>query len=473
MSDCLGGYDFFDTEHEHVLEEPRFVEHEKVTAETLANPDARILEINSKTGLYPLYVAYSIFRKKCEAYPPDELDETLEQRLWNATVAENIFVICKTPMAKSITKRTLVGYSEARVNTHFFEDLINQITNKSDQFLKKIPDGKNYWKANNDTTMKFNAIVGNPPYQVMDGGSKASATPVYNVFVEIAKKLKPDFVSMIIPAKWYNGGRGLDDFRTSMLNDTRIQKLVDYADSNDCFHGVDIAGGICYFLWDQSYSGLCSVINVSNGKSIKNERKLYEYKTFVRNPEAISIIEKIFNSGDKAFLDTMVSSQKPFGLRTYVKPLETGDLILRYSGGKGAFNKTDVTAGYDWIDQWKVITSYLTYDHAGRADKDGKKRIISTLEVLNPKEICTETYIVVGSFNSENEAQNLYGYIKTKLARFLIAQLTSTQHLSKANFAFVPLQDFTKSWTDRELYAKYCLTDDEIAFIESTIKPME
>lgn len=473
MSDCLGGYDFYDTEHENVLEEPRFVEYEKVTLDTLANPDARILEINSKTGLYPLYVTYSIFRKKCESYSPTELDETLEQRLWNETVAENVFVICKTPMAKSITKRTLVGYSDAKVNTHFFEDLVNQITNKADNFLKKVPDGKSYWKANNDTNMKFNAIVGNPPYQVMDGGSKASATPVYNLFVEIAKKLKPDYVSMIIPAKWYNGGRGLDDFRSSMLNDTKIKKLVDYSDSNDCFRGVDIAGGICYFLWDQNHSGLCSVINIANGKSTKKERKLYEYKTFIRNPEAISIIEKILDSKDVTFLDTKVSSQKPFGLRTYVKPTETGDLILRYSGGKGAFNRADVTAGYNWIEQWKVITSYLTYDHAGRADKEGKKRIISTLEVLKPKEICTETYIVVGSFDSDNEAQNLYGYIKTKFARFLIAQLTSTQHLSKANFAFVPFQDFTKSWTDEKLYAKYGLTDDEIAFIESTIKPMK
>ena len=472
MSDCLGGYDFFDTEHENVLEEPRFVEYEKVTADTLSNPDARILEINSKTGLYPLYVTYSIFRKKCEAYPLAELDTALEQKLWNETAADNIYVICKTPMAKSITKRTLVGYSEAKVNAHFFEDLINQITNKSENFLKKVHDGKNYWKSNNDTTMKFNAIVGNPPYQVMDGGSKASATPVYNLFVEIAKKLKPDYVSMIIPAKWYNGGRGLDDFRTTMLNDTRIKKLIDYTDSNDCFHGVDIAGGVCYFLWDQNHSGLCSVINISNGKATNNERKLYEYKTFIRSSEAISIIEKIFDSKDVSFLDAKVSSQKPFGLRTYVKPIEAGDLTLRYSGGKGPFNRADVTAGYIWIEQWKVITSYLTYDHAGRADKEGKKRIISTLEVLKPKEICTETYIVVGSFDSENEARNLHGYIKTRFARFLIAQLTSTQHLSKANFAFVPLQDFTKSWTDEELFAKYGLTDEEIAYIDSTIKPM-
>ena len=472
LSDCLGGYDFFDTEHENVLEEPRFVEYGKVTADTLANPDARILEINSKTGLYPLYVTYSLFRKKCEAYSLSELDGTLEQRLWNEAVAENVYVICKTPMAKSITKRTLVGYSDAKVNTHFFEDLVNQITNKADNFLKKVPDGKNYWKANNDTNMKFNAIVGNPPYQVMDGGSKASATPVYNLFVEIAKKLKPDYVSMIIPAKWYNGGKGLDEFRSKMLIDTKMRKLVDYADSNDCFNGVDIAGGICYFLWDQNYSGLCSVINNSNGSVVKLDRNLSEHKTFIRDFNALTIIEKVVNS-EKEFFNNIVSSRKPFGLATNVKPTETGDIALRYSGGKGFFNRVNVSTGLDWIDKWKVITSYLTYDHAGRADKDGKKRIISTLEVLPPNEICTETYIVVGAFNKNIEAQNLCKYLKTKFVRFLISQLTSTQHITKNNYAFVPIQDFTKSWTDEELHAKYGLTDDEIAFIDSTIKPMK
>ncbi|MEG1484451.1 MAG: Eco57I restriction-modification methylase domain-containing protein [Bacteroidales bacterium] len=474
LGDCLGGYDFFDEQHTETVEYPRFIDHGEVTAKTVANPEARILEINSKTGLYPLYVTYSIFRKKCDAYCVEELTSELEVEIWNKTVAENIYVICKTKMARSITKRTLVGYTDSPINAHAFDDLLNQISDgKADNFIEKIKKGSTFRGNNTEKDMKFNAVVGNPPYQVMDGGSKASATPVYDKFVEIAKRIKTEYVSMIIPAKWYNGGRGLDDFRSKMLNDTKMKKLVDFADSNDCFNGVDIAGGVCYFLWDDIHSGLCSVVNVHNGKTTKKERKLSEYKTFVRSSEAISILEKILNSEKAVFFDTLVSSQKPFGLRTYVKPSETGDLTLRYSGGKGAYNRADVTAGIEWIDKWKVITSYLTYDHAGRADKEGKKRIISTLEVLQPKEICTETYIVVDTFATENEAINLLGYIKTKFTRFLIAQLTSTQHLSKANFAFLPVQDFSKPWTDAELYAKYGLTEDETAFIESMIKPME
>jgi hypothetical protein len=486
IGDCMGGYVFYDEAMENPVERPRFVEQDGVTRNVFAS-DARILEINSKSGLYPLYMTYSIYRSHLAANDPMGLNPvwTPEQQLavWDMVLAENIFVICKTPMAKSITRRTLAGFRRAKVNTRYFEDLVNQITNKPANFIEKVKQGKTYWKSNNNDTMKFNAIVGNPPYQVMDGGSKASATPVYQHFVEIAKRLQPDFFSMIMPAKWYNGGRGLDDFRKSMLNDNRIQKIVDFVDSNDCFNGVDIAGGICYFLWDKAYSGKCSVITYSNGKRRKNERHLNEYKTFLRNHEAISIIEKITKDKESDYLASFVSSQKPFGLRTYVKPKDTGDLILRFSGGKGHFDKAAVISGKEWIDKWKVITSYLTYDHAGRADKEGKKRIISTLEVLPPNEICTETYIVVCTFDNEVEANNLYSYMKTKFVRFLISELTSTQHLSKDKFQFVPLQNFTFSsdidWSkpfaniDRQLYAKYGLTEEEVAFIESMIKPME
>src|SRR5574344_1047600 len=486
MGDCLGGYVFYDEKYETTLSEPRFADNGYVTAEVFS-PDTKILEINSKTGLYPLYVAYSVYCRRL-AEQTDLFDKAESNsikhhlKIWDKVLAENIFVLCKTPMAKSITKRTLVGFRKAKVNARYFEDLINQISNKSTAFIEKMAQGKNYWKANENNNMKFKAIVGNPPYQVMDGGNKSSAVPVYDKFVNIAKQLKPDCLSMIIPAKWYNGGRGLDEFRNNMLNDTKIRKLFDYADSNDCFNGVDIAGGICYFLWDGVHSGLCSVVNIQNGQKVKKDRSLSEHKTFIRNSDAVTIIEKS-KSTNAIFLDSLVSSQKPFGLRTYVKPIEIGDIILRYSGGKGKFNRSEVVSGIDWIDKWKVITSYLTYDHAGRADKDGRKRIISTLEVLSPQEVCTETYIVLSTFNKESEALGLLSYIKTRFCRFLIAQLTSTQHLSKSNFSLVPLQDFKENsdidWTrsvaeiDAQLYTKYALTPDEIAFIESTIKPME
>ena len=471
MSDCLGGYDFYNESHNELIETPRYVDHGSVTADTLGNPNASVLEINSKTGLYPLYVTYSIFRAKCAAYSEDELDAELQQKLWDETVRNNIYVICKTPMAKSITRRTLVGYREAAANTHYFDDLINMLKNKPEKFTKKVLK-RSYWNKDGGGNMKFDAVVGNPPYQVMDGGSKASAIPVYNYFVEQAKNLNPKYVSMIIPARWYSGGRGLDSFRESMIQDKRIEKLFDFTDSNDCFVGVDIAGGICYFLWNAQHNGDCQVTNTHNGSRHVTTRKLDSSDVFVRYSQALSIIEKV-QKGEHVNYDTRVSSQRPFGLRTFVVPTESGDITLRYNKGMGPFMRDKVTAGIEWIDKWKVIMSYLTHDHAGRSDKDGKRRIFSVTEILPPKAVCTETYIVVDCFDSKNEAINLLTYLKTKLVRFLVAQVTTTQHISKANFSLVPIQDFTKPWTDAELYEKYGLTEEEIGFIEATIKPME
>lgn len=235
---------------------------------------------------------------------------------------------------------------------------------------------------------------------------------------------------------------------------------------------MDIAGGICYFLWDRDHRGDCDVTTIHNGKSTTISRKLDEHSIFIRHGEALSIIEKI-TAAERDFYNQRVSSQKPFGLRTYVKPTDSGDITLRYNGGTGPFWKKDVPQATEWIDKWKVIMSYLTYDHAGRADKDGRRKVFSTMEVLPPKTACTETYLVIDVFDTKEEAENLYKYLQTQFVRFLVSQTTSTQHIAKANFAFVPIQDFSKTWTDEELFEKYNLSDAEIAFIDSMIRPIE
>lgn len=475
MSDTIGGWCFFNenfeddtSEEKKRLDEPRFVEQGTATKE-IFREDGKVLEINSKTGLYPLYVAYSFYRQRLENTTDDDWELEDLDVFWKEAVANNVYVICKTPMAKSITCRTLRGYGETPVNAHYFEDLVNMLRNKPEQFKKRVLKGS-YWKKEVNE-MKFDAIVGNPPYQMMDGGNKSSAMPLYHHFVMQAKTLDVRYVSMIIPARWYSGGRGLDSFRDNMLSDDRLKALVDFSDANDCFPGVDIAGGVCYFLWNSDYHGLCNMTNVHRGKRVCSERVLNEYPTFIRSSEALQIINKVL-SKSKDNYSTVVSSQKPFGLRTYAKPTGKGDITLRYGGGTGKIERASVTAGLEWIDKWKVIISYLAYDHAGRADKDGRRRIFSTMEILPPMSACTETYLVVDAFDKKEEAENLMCYLKTRMVRFLVSQITATQHISKGSFVFVPLLKMDRAWTDEELYAKYGLSQEEIDYIEQTIKPM-
>ena len=320
--------------------------------------------------------------------------------------------------------------------------------------------------------MKFDVIISNPPYQLSDGGNGVSASPIYHLFVEQAKKLSPNYLTMIIPARWYSGGKGLESFRNSMLNDKRISHIMDYTNSADCFPGVDVAGGVCYFLWDKHYTGACAFTNYSNGESHTIEKELNEFPTLIRYPLAESIIKKV-----RAFcepnLSEYVSSRKPFGLATNVRPEAQGDLLLRNKDGIGKFPSSKVSAGNENIDKWKVMISRLSAEHAGQPDKNGQFRIISTMEILPPKTICSETYLIAGCFDTENEAKNYYKYLQSKFARFLVAQIAMTQQITKTTFSFVPAQDWRKPWTDAELYAKYGLTDEEVAFIESMIKPMD
>lgn len=471
LSNMVGGYCFLNEQFDsqEVLEEPRLVDQGQVTEDIFLNPEARILEMNSKSGLYPLYMAYSLYAMKLPG-PEDKLPLEQTQALWQETVEQQIFVLCKTRMAESITRRTLVGYQDWTVNTTYIPHLLERMENDPQRLAKKLEKPET-WRKNGEP-MTFDAIVGNPPYQIADGGNNASAMPVYQRFVELATTIEPHYASMIMPSRWYSGGRGLDDFRANIMNDTRMRVLYDYASSDYCFPGVDISGGICYFLWDKDYDGPCTVTNAESQIAHSVKRYLNEFPILVRSNAAISIIDKVARRKEQT-LDTFVSSQKPFGLRTFARPDENGDLTLRWNGGKGPISSDKVTGGTELIDKWKVIVSRVLYEHGGKADKNGQSRILSILEMLGPKEVCSETYIVVNSYDTEAEAAGLYSYLKTKFARFLIMQATSSIMITRGCFMFVPVQNFTEEWTDEKLYKKYELTEDEIAFIESTIRVME
>lgn len=325
--------------------------------------------------------------------------------------------------------------------------------------------------------MKFDVIIGNPPYQLETGGSGKQAKPIYNLFVDQAKKLKPKYLSMIMPARWYAGGMGMDAFRANMLGDSKIRYLVDYPNAKECFSGLSISGGVCYFLWDRDHQGDCQFSTIMDGKENTLKRPLNEFSTLVRYNQAIGIIHKIQAKKEKSFSE-IVSAISPFGLSTKERglnnPSSVRDIKLISSAGIGYIAQSEVPKGSDLIDTYKVLVSQTGAEHAGEPSKDGKYRVLtSSMQVLGPKEICTHSYLVIGSYGQPSFAENVLGYIRTSFVRFLILQAMTSIHLTKATFSFVPMQDFSKPWTDEELYAKYGLTEEEIAFIESMIKPME
>jgi site-specific DNA-methyltransferase (adenine-specific) len=278
---------------------------------------------------------------------------------------------------------------------------------------------------------------------------------------------------MIIPSRWFAGGKGLDEFRNTMLADRQMKLIYDYADSKDCFSsGVDIPGGICYFLWEKGHNADCTVTNMlKRGETVTAVRPLNEYSTFIRQNRAVNIVKKVLAHKEK-LMSEVVLSRRPFGLDSSIKFDANGHLVLRSSAGIGSINHTKVTAGHDIINKWNTIISKVTTEHAGVPDRDGRMRVLAVVEALAPGAVCTESYLVIDSFDSEDEANNLADYLRTKFVRFLMMQMLASMNMSKSTFSFVPCQDFSRAWDDNDLYIKYGLEKEEIELIESSMKPM-
>lgn len=490
IGDCIGGQIFFDTDMQTEGVKPRFVDHGEVTAKVFKDPNTRILEINSKTGLYPLFMTYSVFAEKLQAYRDKHMLATdvpvqTQNQIWDDVLRNHIFVICKTEMAKSITKRTLRGFRTAKVNARYFEDLINKITNQPDLFITKVKNGINYWNNKDlENVMNFNAIVGNPPYQQMGGSGGTNDASIFQYFCDIASKMKPSYVSMIIPSKWFSGGRDnlLKDFRERMLNGNHVEKLVAYSNSSDIFSNVEIKGGICYFLENASYQGDCEYSLIKDGNIETRLMALNSFDILIRDPQLAAIVKKVQDlspSGTK-FVDTLISSDTPFGVPTNpkeskktqfsVSDVQTKEYSLplfyleRGTRKYGYVRSRDIHKNVQDIPSPKVFIP-----KAGGSGNDAM--ILGQPEVALPNAICSQTFLYA-KFSSVEEAQNFTTYLKTKFFRILVSAAKITQDAPSGVYRFVPILDFTKSWCDSELYDLYNLTTSEIQFVESMIKPM-
>lgn len=468
--------------------------------ELWSDPDVTFLDPVTKSGVFLREIA-----KRLMLGLEDVIAD--KQTRINHIFSKQLFGIAITEMTSLLSRRSV--YCSKTANGKYsiceiFDDPIGNI--KHDKIKHTWESGKckycgasqevydrdesmesyayNFIHTNNPEkifNMRFDVIIGNPPYQLSDGGgmksgtSSGSAIPLYHKFIQQAKKLNPKYLTMIIPARWYSGGRGLDQFRDEILKDKKIKFLVDYVDSRDCFPGVDIAGGVCYFLWENSYNDLCNYTSHSNkGISIK-KRKLDEHEVFIRDNISLEIINKVKN---EKFMSEIVFSSNPFGFRSFFIGKSTPKGLIEpvsilTSKGINFVERKEVTSNSELIEKWKVVLSKASAEHAGQTDKEGRKKIFSRVELLKPFEICSESYLLIETFENRDNAENLLAYIKTKFFRYLVSSVLLTQNIAKDKFCFVPIQDFSILWDDKKLYKKYDLAESEINFIESMIRPMD
>ena len=458
--------------------------------ELFSNPDSTFIDPACKSGIFLREIAKRLLAG-LQGQIPD-----LQERI-DHIMHKQLFAISITELTSLLSRRSVYcsKYPNSDYSVSHFSDAQGNIR------YKRVPhswqDGKcifcgasadQYERGEDLEThayelihtnnpegifdMKFDVVISNPPYQLSDGGYGKSAKPIYQLFVDRAKKLNPRYMTMVIPSRWFSGGRGLDDFRTEMLKDKRIRKLVDYESFKDIFPGVDLAGGACYFLWDRDNPGDCEITNRANNRlDITDVRKLDEFDVFIRSNRAISIIHKVLNAHKGLYMDKTVSPSKPFGLRTFYEPKKTGvpcqfiqRIGLQYADPK------DVTDSLHILDKWKFIVPRSPI--AGQTDfskpvgfyYDGNSKI------LPPGTCCTESFIVPFSSDSEEEVRSFRTYLYTKTVRFLLLQCVVSQDVTREKYRFVPaLPHYTGEYTDEKLRKLWNITDDEWALIDSKV----
>lgn len=470
--------------------------------ELWSNPDTRVLDPCCKSGVFLREIAKRMLEGEKEAIP--DLQKRIDHIFHN-----QLYGIAITELTSLLSRRSLYcsKFANGQYSVSHFDDTCGnirysnpkhswdkdgncifcgaskseygrgeEVENYAYEFIHLTPK-----QIKELSDMHFDLIIGNPPYQLSDGGAQASSKPIYNLFVEQAIKLKPRYLTMIIPARWFSAGKGLDNFRMTMLHDSRIRILHDFPDASEVFPGLQIKAGVCYFLWERDSPGDCDVYTHMKGEiDGPRKRPLLEpgCESFIRYNKAIEILEKVRRFNEPSFMQ-LVSTRMPFGIpNTYKgekRKTAKDDVELYISGNDREFRGkqvyaplSKVTRNAELIGAHKV---YLAY--AGSGSDSFPHSILTKPFYGAPGTACTETYLVIGPFKSKEECLNVMSYISTKFFRFLVLQKKPTQHVTKSVHEFVPMQDFSKPWTDKELYAKYGITADEISFIDSMIKPMD
>lgn len=463
--------------------------------ELFCNPNITFLDPGCKSGVFLREIAKRLLKGLEPVYP--DLQERTDH-----IFRKQLFGIAITELTAHLSRRSLYCSKTANGNysvVHFdtvdgnvrFKAIQHRFQSGKCVFCGAAESEYGYDKRGNDlethayemihTTkpeeifnMKFDVIIGNPPYQLSDGGNGKSAKPIYQHFVNQAKKMNPRYLTMIIPSRWFTGGKGLIDFRQSMLSDRHIRKLVDYENFKDVFPGVDLAGGACYFLWDRDHEGPCEVTNYGTEAYSVATRYLDEYETFIRQNLAVDIVKKVYSQCDK-FLSDKVSSRKPFGLPTNYPPQDIGVpcWFIQKIGRRYAAKK-DVDDSRGYLNKWKLLAPKAPI--AGQTDftKPVGFYYEGNTKIAKPGECCTESFIVVGDFDTEEEVLSYRSYIFTKVVRFLLLQTVVSQDVTKKNYCFVPdLGKYEGEYTDRLLCEMWGITEDEWAYIDSRITAVE
>ena len=496
LAQSLGGWCFYDKDYNEQILEPELIKQNEITDEVFKK-NTHILEINSKSGLYALYCAYSVYRTRAKLELGPKPTREMEIDLWKKVLAENIFLICKTPMAKRIAQRTLAGFTGTKVNAHYFEDLVNQLKNKPENFISEVSK-TNYWKKDGNEDMKFDAIVGNPPYQIMATGDANGSDPIYHLFIDAACKLG-EKVSFIHPARFlFNAGKTPKDWNEKMLNDEHYRVVQYWANSGDVFPTVDIKGGVAVTYWDKNktfekigtfvaYDELRTILEKVKAKDFATfselvygrdlyrlTDKLYEENPWAENRQSkghkYDIGSNVFDTFPELFYE-----EKPNDDYDYAKIFgrEKNNRILKWI--KKSYVKVP-----DNFDSYKVFIPKA--NGTGAIGEVLSTPIVGEPIVGEPIVGSTTTFLSVGKFNSQEEAENCMKYIKTKFARAMLGTLKVTQDNPRETWLNVPLQDFTSNsdidWSksvseiDKQLYKKYNLSKDEIEFIESKVREM-